>query len=155
MYKHKKEPLNQGILKLLVEATGFEPATSASRTQRSTKLSHASLFCFSCLCVAQLQELLYQSFCTLSIEKIKIFQKNRIFSFFLLRACIFADPKQFWERFFITYQVYSSEIYAYFTVTVTFFVIPLLLTQITAFPFFTPLTTPLLLTVATFVLLLL
>ena len=40
----KKEPLNQGILKLLVEATGFEPATSASRTQRSTKLSHASLF---------------------------------------------------------------------------------------------------------------
>ena len=55
----KKEPLNQGILKLLVEATGFEPATSASRTQRSTKLSHASLFCFSCLCVAQLQELLY------------------------------------------------------------------------------------------------
>ena len=55
----KKGPLNQGILKLLVEATGFEPATSASRTQRSTKLSHASLFCFSCLCVAQLQELLY------------------------------------------------------------------------------------------------
>ena len=26
-----------------VDATGFEPATSASRTQRSTKLSHASL----------------------------------------------------------------------------------------------------------------
>ena len=26
----------------LVEATGFEPAASASRTQRSTKLSHAS-----------------------------------------------------------------------------------------------------------------
>ena len=25
-----------------VDATGFEPATSASRTQRSTKLSHAS-----------------------------------------------------------------------------------------------------------------
>ena len=42
----KKEPLNQGILKLLVEATGFEPATSASRTQRSTKLSHASIFIF-------------------------------------------------------------------------------------------------------------
>ena len=58
-FTSKKESLNQGILKLLVEATGFEPATSASRTQRSTKLSHASLFCFSCLCVAQLQELLY------------------------------------------------------------------------------------------------
>ncbi len=29
-----------------VEATGFEPTTSASRTQRSTKLSHASIFCF-------------------------------------------------------------------------------------------------------------
>ena len=41
-HKQKKEPLNQGILKLLVEATGFEPATSASRTQRSTKLSHTS-----------------------------------------------------------------------------------------------------------------
>ena len=27
-----------------VEATGFEPAASASRTQRSTKLSHASIF---------------------------------------------------------------------------------------------------------------
>ena len=26
-----------------VEATGFEPTTSASRTQRSTKLSHASI----------------------------------------------------------------------------------------------------------------
>ena len=26
-----------------VEATGFEPTTSASRTQRSTKLSHASM----------------------------------------------------------------------------------------------------------------
>ena len=43
----KKEPLNQGILKALVEATGFEPATSASRTQRSTKLSHTSLFDFA------------------------------------------------------------------------------------------------------------
>ncbi len=28
---------------LKVDATGFEPATSASRTQRSTKLSHASM----------------------------------------------------------------------------------------------------------------
>ena len=27
----------------LLDATGFEPATSASRTQRSTKLSHASI----------------------------------------------------------------------------------------------------------------
>ena len=27
-----------------VEATGFEPTTSASRTQRSTKLSHASIY---------------------------------------------------------------------------------------------------------------
>ena len=51
MYKHKKEPLNQGILKLLVEATGFEPATSASRTQRSTKLSHVFVILFSVVCV--------------------------------------------------------------------------------------------------------
>ena len=28
----------------MVEMTGFEPATSASRTQRSTKLSHISIF---------------------------------------------------------------------------------------------------------------
>ena len=28
----------------MVEATGFEPAASASRTQRSTKLSHASTY---------------------------------------------------------------------------------------------------------------
>ena len=28
-----------------IEVTGFEPATSASRTQRSTKLSHTSIFC--------------------------------------------------------------------------------------------------------------
>ena len=27
----------------LIGATGFEPATSASRTQRSTKLSHAPI----------------------------------------------------------------------------------------------------------------
>ena len=27
----------------LVETTGFEPTTSASRTQRSTKLSHVSI----------------------------------------------------------------------------------------------------------------
>ena len=28
----------------LVEVTGLEPAASASRTQRSTKLSHTSIF---------------------------------------------------------------------------------------------------------------
>ena len=28
----------------MVEATGFEPTASASRTQRSTKLSHASTY---------------------------------------------------------------------------------------------------------------
>ena len=31
----------------VVDATGFEPATSASRTQRSTKLSHASKYLLS------------------------------------------------------------------------------------------------------------
>ena len=33
-------------LSSLVEVTGLEPAASASRTQRSTKLSHTSLFNF-------------------------------------------------------------------------------------------------------------
>ena len=38
--------ISQGLTAshLIVGATGFEPATSASRTQRSTKLSHASIF---------------------------------------------------------------------------------------------------------------
>ena len=35
--------LSTGILEI-VGATGFEPATSASRTQRSTKLSHAPIY---------------------------------------------------------------------------------------------------------------
>ncbi len=33
-----------GVPNHLVEATGFEPAASASRTQRSTKLSHAAFY---------------------------------------------------------------------------------------------------------------
>ena len=36
-------------LKIVVEVTGLEPAASASRTQRSTKLSHTSLFVFHSL----------------------------------------------------------------------------------------------------------
>ena len=48
-FTNKKESLNQGILKALVEATGFEPATSASRTQRSTKLSHASMVIYQAI----------------------------------------------------------------------------------------------------------
>ena len=32
-----------------VDATGFEPATSASRTQRSTKLSHATIINMNCV----------------------------------------------------------------------------------------------------------
>ena len=43
----KKEELLR-ILLNLVEVTGFEPATSASRTQRSTKLSHTSILYFNC-----------------------------------------------------------------------------------------------------------
>ena len=41
IFEHKK-----------IDATGFEPATSASRTQRSTKLSHASIRASHLLCVA-------------------------------------------------------------------------------------------------------
>ncbi len=39
--KKPEDLLSSGFLHI-VEATGFEPTTSASRTQRSTKLSHAS-----------------------------------------------------------------------------------------------------------------
>ena len=38
----KKEWINHSFF-LVVEVTGFEHATSASRTQRSTKLSHTSI----------------------------------------------------------------------------------------------------------------
>ena len=42
---NKKPEIPCGISGFLfVEATGFEPTTSASRTQRSTKLSHASKY---------------------------------------------------------------------------------------------------------------
>ena len=42
VFDHKKTD-TCGTHFSLVDATGFEPATSASRTQRSTKLSHASI----------------------------------------------------------------------------------------------------------------
>ena len=44
--KNRQPMISQGLTAshLIVGATGFEPATSASRTQRSTKLSHASIF---------------------------------------------------------------------------------------------------------------
>ena len=53
-----------------VEATGFEPTTSASRTQRSTKLSHASIF----------------NYCSSAITIIydKILFVNKIFHFLYL-----------------------------------------------------------------------
>ena len=43
-YKKEKEKSLETLIFqafLIIGATGFEPATSASRTQRSTKLSHA------------------------------------------------------------------------------------------------------------------
>ena len=58
----------------VVEVTGFEPATSASRTQRSTKLSHTSLFrCLFLLCRST-QDILYYRVSELStgfLKKIK------------------------------------------------------------------------------------
>ena len=44
-----------------VEATGFEPTTSASRTQRSTKLSHASIFTNRCNDVPVSKIILHES----------------------------------------------------------------------------------------------
>ena len=44
MPEKEKAKLSKSFAKVKeIEATGFEPTTSASRTQRSTKLSHASL----------------------------------------------------------------------------------------------------------------
>ena len=42
MQATKKETQSGFPLKIIIEATGLEPTASASRTQRSTKLSHAS-----------------------------------------------------------------------------------------------------------------
>ncbi len=48
MSEYKKSPQkNPWGFTDVVEATGFEPTASASRTQRSTKLSHASTFIVS------------------------------------------------------------------------------------------------------------
>jgi hypothetical protein len=41
--KAKNKPEQSELCSDVVEMTGFEPAASASRTQRSTKLSHISL----------------------------------------------------------------------------------------------------------------
>ncbi len=40
---HKNSPLQKQGAVFMVEMTGLEPAASASRTQRSTKLSHISI----------------------------------------------------------------------------------------------------------------
>ena len=44
----RKSALFRERIFVLVEVTGLEPAASASRTQRSTKLSHTSLLNFIC-----------------------------------------------------------------------------------------------------------
>ena len=49
-------------LKIVVEVTGLEPAASASRTQRSTKLSHTSFFVFSSLCFPDCLAIIAQSY---------------------------------------------------------------------------------------------
>ena len=58
---------------LRVEVTGLEPAASASRTQRSTKLSHTSLFCFQQPSVSRLP-------CYYSTKKRKCQEENRQFA---------------------------------------------------------------------------
>ena len=63
-----------GVPNHLVEATGFEPAASASRTQRSTKLSHASISLFISH-ILRLQKLLYSFPCHLSTLFLKNFSK--------------------------------------------------------------------------------
>ena len=45
-YSKEKTANPNGFTVCLVEMTGLEPAASASRTQRSTKLSHISIFNF-------------------------------------------------------------------------------------------------------------
>ena len=42
-FNHKNSPLLLQGAVFMVEMTGLEPAASASRTQRSTKLSHISI----------------------------------------------------------------------------------------------------------------
>ena len=75
-----------------VDATGFEPATSASRTQRSTKLSHASL----CINedVSNRAHLYYHIFLRLS-SKILIFLQlflKSLKSLSQMRCCAEGNP---------------------------------------------------------------
>jgi hypothetical protein len=76
--KKRPEPLlSQGFRRPCqgVDATGFEPATSASRTQRSTKLSHASM-CF-----------VFASFASnsFSISHLFTFVNNKFQNFLILK----------------------------------------------------------------------
>ena len=89
----KKEPLNQGILKALVEATGFEPATSASRTQRSTKLSHASLFCFQLFVCCSTARAIILEFLSFVNRKNQNFSKKSNFLFFTTSGLYFRRPE--------------------------------------------------------------
>ena len=76
--KKRPEPvLSQGFRRPCqgVDATGFEPATSASRTQRSTKLSHASM-CFVFVSFAS------NSF---SISHLFTFVNNKFQNFLILK----------------------------------------------------------------------
>ena len=58
MYHKIKKALFLGHFSLMVEAMGFEPMTSWSRTKRATKLHHASIYklCYSSIECFEIQE---------------------------------------------------------------------------------------------------
>ena len=85
---------------IVVEVTGLEPAASASRTQRSTKLSHTSLFCFhsrpshDCLAIiAQSYENVKGIFC-----KLQKLSENTIYPLKFRKKCGIMLPERRGEQ---------------------------------------------------------
>ncbi len=76
-------------LKIVVEVTGLEPAASASRTQRSTKLSHTSLFVFSSLCFPDCLAIIAQSYENVKgiFRKLQKLSENTIYPLKFIKKC--------------------------------------------------------------------
>ena len=91
--KKKRNSFIQGVPSSLVEVTGFEPATSASRTQRSTKLSHASLFCFQLFVCCSTARAIILEFLSFVNRKNQNFSKKSNFLFFTTSGLYFRRPE--------------------------------------------------------------
>ena len=111
--QNKKRP--EGVFFVLVEMTGFEPATSASRTQRSTKLSHISinirrlallLYHLFMFCQGKIGEILFggegRNFLRIGLQSVADFDKigkKLWFSMDLKKGDVFMKKKELLKRY--------------------------------------------------------